>query len=98
MRQKEIVRRLKGLRKEFDRDGIEILDCPAPVALILADVCVALGMGLVQQAEVLGPERLLAIEQWREIRVIPAGYPELKESLGPAVRPVPLPVEGGVTC
>ncbi len=69
MEQKEVVAKLKGLREEFEKDGVDILYMPIPVALVLSDVCEALGLGRAEQDEVLGEEASGAIREWADCRM-----------------------------
>ena len=69
MEQKEVVARLKGLREEFEQDGINILDVPTTMALALSDVCDALGLSQVEHDEVVGEEVAQSIEEWKSARM-----------------------------
>jgi len=67
--QQEVVIKLKALRKEFEKDGVSILYMPIPVALVLSDVCDALGFSKAEQDEVLGEEASEAIREWTDCRM-----------------------------
>lgn len=69
MNRNEIVKKLKGFRKEFERDGADILEVAVPVAMTLSDVCAALSLSLAEQAEVLGPKAAEVIEEWKSARL-----------------------------
>lgn len=69
MEQKEVVAKLKGLREEFEKDGISILDVPTTMALALSDVCDALGLSQAEHDEVVGEEVAQAIEEWKSARI-----------------------------
>jgi (p)ppGpp synthase/HD superfamily hydrolase len=63
-----IVARLRGLREEF---GDYTLACGAaqPVAVILLDVCNALGLTEEERQEVLGQEVTEAVDEWADCRM-----------------------------
>jgi hypothetical protein len=67
--QQEVVNKLKALRKEFEKDGVDILYMPIPMALVLSDVCEALGLNQTQHDEVLGEEASGAIREWADCRM-----------------------------
>ena len=69
MERKEVVAKLKGLREEFEKDGISILDVPTTMALALSDVCDALGLSQAEHDEVVGEEVAQAIEEWKSARI-----------------------------
>ncbi len=69
MERKEVVAKLKGLREEFEKDGISILDVPTTMALALSDVCDALGLSQAEHDEVVGEEVAQAIEEWKSARM-----------------------------
>jgi hypothetical protein len=69
MEQKEMIAKLKGLREEFEKDGISILDVPTTMALALSDVCDALGLSQAEHDEVVGEEVAQAIEEWKSARM-----------------------------
>lgn len=69
MEQKEMIAKLKGLREEFEKDGISILDVPTTMALALSDVCDALGLSQAEHDEVVGEEVAQAIEEWKSARI-----------------------------
>jgi hypothetical protein len=56
MERQEVVAKLKGLREEFEKDGVSILDVPTTMAMALSDVCVALGLSQAEHDEVVGEE------------------------------------------
>jgi len=64
-----VVAKLKGLREEFEKDGISILDVPTTMALALSDVCDALGLGQEEHDEIVGEEVAQAIEEWKSVRM-----------------------------
>jgi len=66
---KDVIAKLKALRKEFEKDGLDILYMPIPVALVLSDVCGALGLGKEEHDEVLGPDASEAIREWADCRM-----------------------------
>jgi hypothetical protein len=66
---KELVAKLKGLREEFEKDGISILDVPTTMAMALSDVCDALGLTQAEHDEVVGEEVAQAIEEWATTRM-----------------------------
>jgi hypothetical protein len=69
MEQKEMVAKLKGLREEFEKDGMNILDVPTTMALALSDVCDALGLSRAEHDEVVGEEVVQAVEEWKSSRM-----------------------------
>ena len=69
MEQKEMIAKLKGLREEFEKDGISILDVPTTMALALSDVCDALGLSQAEHDEVVGEEVAQAVEEWKSARM-----------------------------
>ena len=69
MEQKEMVAKLKGLREEFEKDGISILDVPTTMALALSDVCDALGLSQAEHDEVVGEKVVQAVEEWKSARM-----------------------------
>ena len=69
MEQKEMVAKLKGLREEFEKDGISILDVPTTMALALSDVCDALGLSQAEHDEVVSEEVAQAVEEWKSARM-----------------------------
>jgi len=69
MEQKEVVAKLKGLREEFEKDGISILDVPTTMAMALSDVCDALGLSQAEHDEVVGEEVAQAVEEWKSARM-----------------------------
>ena len=69
MERKEVVAKLKGLREEFEKDGISILDVPTTMALALSDVCDALGLSQAEHDEVVGEEVAQAVEEWKSARM-----------------------------
>ena len=69
MEQKEMIAKLKGLREEFEKDGISILDMPTTMALALSDVCDALGLSQEEHDEIVGEEVAQAIEEWKSARM-----------------------------
>ncbi len=69
MERKEVVAKLKGLREEFEKDGISILDVPTTMAMALSDVCDALGLSQAEHDEVVGEEVAQAIEEWKSARI-----------------------------
>lgn len=70
MNQQEIMARLKAFREEFETDGADIVEVAAPVAIILADICLALGLNVFEQVEVLGEEAAQAIAEWEAARMV----------------------------
>jgi (p)ppGpp synthase/HD superfamily hydrolase len=66
---KEVVAKLKGLREEFEKDGISILDVPTTMAMALSDVCDALGLSQAEHDEVVGEEVAQAVEEWKSARM-----------------------------
>jgi hypothetical protein len=66
---KEVVAKLKGLREEFEKDGISILDVPTTMALALSDVCDALGLSQAEHDEVVGEQVGQAVEEWKSARM-----------------------------
>ena len=69
MEQKEMIAKLKGLREEFEKEGISILDVPTTMALALSDVCDALGLSQAEHDEVVGKKVAQAIEEWKSARI-----------------------------
>ena len=69
MEQKEMIAKLKGLREEFEKDGISILDVPTTMALALSDVCDALGLSQAEHDEVVGEQVVQAVEEWKSARM-----------------------------
>jgi len=69
MERKEVVAKLKGLREEFEKDGISILDVPTTMALALSDVCEALGLSQEEHDEIVGEEVVQAVEEWKSARM-----------------------------
>jgi (p)ppGpp synthase/HD superfamily hydrolase len=69
MERKEVVAKLKGLREEFEKDGISILDVPTTMAIALSDVCDALGLSQEEHHEIVGEEVAQAIEEWKSARM-----------------------------
>lgn len=69
MERQEVVARLKGLREEFEKEGVNILDVPTTMALALSDVCDALGLSQEEHDEVVGEEVAQAVEEWKSARV-----------------------------
>ena len=69
MEQKEVVAKLKGLREEFEKDGISTLDVPTTMALALSDICDALGLSQAEHDEIVGEEVAQAIEEWKSARM-----------------------------
>jgi hypothetical protein len=69
MERKEVVAKLKGLREEFEKDGISILDVPTTMALALSDVCDALGLSQAEHDEVVGEQVGQAVEEWKSARM-----------------------------
>jgi hypothetical protein len=69
MEQKEMVAKLKGLRAEFEKDGISILDVPTTMALALSDVCDTLGLSQAEHDEIVGEQVVQAIEEWKSARM-----------------------------
>ena len=69
MERKEVVAKLKGLREEFEKDGISILDVPTTMAMALSDVCDALGLSQAEHDEVVGEEVVQAVEEWKSARM-----------------------------
>jgi len=82
MERKEVVAKLKGLREEFEKDGISILDVPTTMALALSDVCDALGLSQAEHDEIVGEEVAQAIEEWKSARM---WQPAEKETATPPV-------------
>jgi hypothetical protein len=66
---KEVVAKLKGLREEFEKDGISILDVPTTMALALSDVCDALGLSQAEHDEIVGEKVAQAVEEWKSARM-----------------------------
>jgi hypothetical protein len=66
---KEVVAKLKGLREEFEKDGISILDVPTTMALALSDVCDALGLSQAEHDEIVGEKVVQAVEEWKSARM-----------------------------
>jgi (p)ppGpp synthase/HD superfamily hydrolase len=64
-----VVAKLKGLREEFEKDGISILDVPTTMALALSDVCEALGLSQEEHDEIVGEEVVQAVEEWKSARM-----------------------------
>ncbi len=65
-----IVERLAGLRRTFEKGGnTKIYEFTAPVVLLLADVCEALGLGKEEQARVLGREGAKQVQRWGDTPV-----------------------------
>jgi len=65
-----IVERLAGLRRAFEKGGnTKIYEFTAPVILLLADVCEALGLGKEEQAQVLGREGAKQVQRWGDTPV-----------------------------
>lgn len=69
MERKEVVAKLKGLREEFERDGVSTLDVPTTMAIALSDVCDALGLSQQEHDEVVGEEVAQAVEEWKSARM-----------------------------
>jgi hypothetical protein len=69
MTRQEVVAKLKGLREEFEQDGVNILDVPTTMAMALSDVCVALGLSQAEHDEVVGKEVAQAVEEWKSVRM-----------------------------
>jgi len=69
MERQEVIAKLKGLREEFEKDGLDILYTPIPVALVLSDACDFMEFSQEERAEVLGPEATEAIEEWGPARL-----------------------------
>ena len=69
MERQEVIAKLKGLREEFEKDGISILDVPTTMATALSDVCVALGLTAEEHNEVVGEEVAQAVEEWETARM-----------------------------
>ena len=69
MERQEVVAKLKSLREEFEKDGLDILYTPIPVALVLSDVCEALELSQAEHNEVLGEEASEAIREWADCRM-----------------------------
>jgi len=69
MERQEVVAKLKGLREEFEKDGVSILDVPTTMAMALSDVCVALGLSQAEHDEVVGEEVAQAVEEWKSARI-----------------------------
>ena len=69
MERQEVVNKLKALRKEFEKDGVDILYMPIPVALVLSDVCEALGLSQEEHDLVLSEEVAEAIKEWADCRM-----------------------------
>lgn len=90
MDQQEIVAKLKAFREEFERDGADIIEVVAPVAIILADVCTALGLNTFDQVEVLGEEAAGAVAEWEAARI----WEPVEEPIALPHRPVrePAPI------
>jgi len=78
-----MIAKLKGLREEFEKDGISILDVPTTMALALSDVCDALGLNQAEHDEVVGEEVAQAIEEWKSARI---WQPAEKEMATPPVK------------
>ena len=68
MKRKEMVDRLRTLREEFEKDGVDILYMPMPVALVFSDVCSALGLDQ-EREEILGREAAEVIDRWTDSRI-----------------------------
>jgi hypothetical protein len=69
MKRQIVVVKLKGLREEFERDGISILDVPTTMAMALSDVCDVLGLSQAEHDEVVGEEVAQAVEEWKSARM-----------------------------
>ena len=69
MERHEVIAKLKGLREEFEKDGISILDVPTTMAMALSDVCVALGLTAEEHNEVVGEAVAQAVEEWETARM-----------------------------
>jgi len=69
MERQTVVAKLKGLREEFERDGISILDVPTTMAMALSDVCDVLGLSQAEHDEVVGEEVAQAVEEWKSARM-----------------------------
>jgi hypothetical protein len=85
----EVIAKLKGLREEFEKDGLDILYTPIPVALVLSDVCEALGLSQAEHGEVLGEEASGAIREWADCRM---WQPVEKETATPPVELAAVPI------
>jgi hypothetical protein len=69
MERQTVVAKLKGLREEFERDSISILDVPTTMAMALSDVCDVLGLSQAEHDEVVGEEVAQAVEEWKSARM-----------------------------
>lgn len=69
MDRQSLIASLRALREEFQRDGLDILYHPIPVALVLSDTCEALGLSEAETAEVLGEEVTEDLDAWSNLRM-----------------------------
>lgn len=89
MKRQEIVNRLMGLRKEMEADG---LLQNVELALLLNDVCNALGLDILETKAVLGQKTARAVEEWAGARLWQPAEMALRQAQDAETATVP-PVE-----
>lgn len=68
MDRRSVITSLKALRTEAQQDA-NIMDMEVPFALILSDVCDALGLSPIERGVVLGPTVALAVREWESAKL-----------------------------
>ena len=69
MDRRSVITSLKALRMEFEDSHIDLVADMSEAALMLSDVCHALGLSQAEQAEVLGGDFAQAVEEWADCRM-----------------------------
>ena len=67
--------RLADFRREYEHEGGDV-SAELPFVLVLADVCLALGLSESARARVLGPKGAALLKEWEQTPVtlrVPAG-------------------------
>ena len=69
MDRRSVITSLKALRMELEGCQVDLVADMPEAALMLADVCSALGLSEAETAEVLGEEVTGAVEEWAGARL-----------------------------
>lgn len=85
-----MLKGLRRLREDLEKDGANLAETEAPVLLVLADVCDALGFNAAVKKVVLGVENMEKVEEWQGARLyrMPSALPRVGED-----KPLPCPDE-----